>query len=342
MAPRPFLEDQRTPDPLGSPPPGRKRIAARSLWDSDFRPQSQVDLKGLYQTPHIHASLLLPDLHCQSWRTAVIRGIPTGRGCGPWELRHRSCRGRRSLLLIEQQCRNREQVKGGDCSVRRKWGQPHGAHRRTQEAGCSQDRPQWEPWKFMSYFAKDSINWACAKAQFVLSYFELWKIFPILNHWTCSSHTPATSGVHPLGERLASTSSLVQVKSYWKHIRPQLSHQFTFTWSTCKLTSGRNTTMSWARCSSSQQMVCLRLQDQGSFAPNRAFFLLHIFAQSWALATKVSQSPCLLGCSRPYVKPSLQVTAWSKLQGYFAPAEASHCMKQDPGTTIPCSSVMWG
>lgn len=107
----------------------------------------------------------------------------------------------------------------------------------------------------MSYFAKDSINWACAKAEFVLSYLELWKIFPILTHWTDSNHTPATSGVHPLSKRLASTSSLMQGKSYWKHIWPQLSHQFTFTCSTCKLTSGMNTTMSWSRWSSQQQMV---------------------------------------------------------------------------------------
>lgn len=123
----------------------------------------------------------------------------------------------------------------------------------------------------MSYFAKDSINWACAKAEFVLSYLELWKIFPILTHWTDSNHTPATSGVHPLSKRLASTSSLMQGKSYWKHIWPQLSHQFTFTCSTCKLTSGMNTTMSWSRWSSQQQMVF------DTAGPERLYLKLSIF-----------------------------------------------------------------
>lgn len=168
---------------------------------------------------------------------------------------------------------------------------------RTHQAGYSWDRPQWGPCKVMSYFAKDSINWACAKAQFVLSYLELWKIFPILTHWTCSNHTPATSGVHPLSKRLASTSSLMQGKSYWKHIRPQLSHQFTFTCSTCKLTSGKNTTMSWSRWSSWQQMV-FDTAGPGQLHPKLSVISLWSFYTLWprllrsgAIVTEALQSP---------------------------------------------------
>lgn len=196
----------------------------------------------------------------------------------------------------------------------------------------------------MSYLAKDSINWACAKAEFVLSYLELWKIFPILTHWTHSNHTPATSGVHPLSKRLASTSSLVQGKSYWKHIWPQLSHQFTFTCSTCKLTSGMNTTMSWSRWSSQQQMVFdtagpERLYLKLCIISLLSFYTLwpHLFL-SGATVTMALQSPQDQIYSQPAGHCLVLTSRWFcshwGMSAHEAGSWCKHCMVHQCNTRL--------